>query len=227
MTIRPDCWLSFKELVNLKNSLLIGLIIGACLTAPTLIKASITYVGDGNVILNANGGGYSFYAVNNSPTFNGNLGGLSIQTGQTLYLGGQLQTSPGGGYYPGASSTFMGYQIDGTSVSGTINLTFAYNTYPYGIENDLWEVSGAHSSGNLVNLDQGLSAGTYTLEIWFGAVNSDGSGTVYDKNGANNFSATFSVVPEPITLALPIFGGLVLTAGLVRRFISRRTPAAV
>jgi hypothetical protein len=32
----------------------------------------------------------------------------------------------------------------------------------------------------------------------------------------------FQTVPEPITFALPIFGGLVLSVGLARRFISRR-----
>ena len=45
---------------------------------------------------------------------------------------------------------------------------------------------------------------------------------VFDNNGGPNFSATFDVVPEPINLALPIFGGPVVTAGLARRFVSRR-----
>jgi subtilisin-like proprotein convertase family protein len=43
----------------------------------------------------------------------------------------------------------------------------------------------------------------------------------------NSWSLDINAVPEPITMALPIFGALVLTTGLVRRFISRRTDRVV
>jgi len=86
----------------------------------------------------------------------------------------------------------------------------------------------------MANLDQSLANGTYTLEVSLGAVSNDGSGTVYDSGSPSgpsygspvDFSATFSVVPEPINLALPIFGGLILTVGLARRFVSPQALAA-
>jgi hypothetical protein len=199
---------------------LAGLIIGACLAAGTSGKAGLSFVGDANVILNANGAGNHFYAVDsyNSPTYSGNI--LTIQAGQNLLLGGQLQTYPGHGASDGAASAFIHYLIVGTAISGQLNLPFAYNVG----NNDVWEQS---TGGNMVNLDSSLSAGTYTLQVYFGAINNIGGSTFFDNNSGVNYSATFTVnpVPEPITVALPIFGGLMLTVGLSRRFVSRQTLA--
>lgn len=73
-------------------------------------------------------------------------------------------------------------------------------------------------SGN--TLDQTLSSSSTSTTLWssisqirFFDYNSGGGNNVYFNN--------LAVVPEPVTLALPIFGGLVLTAGLSRRFLSR------
>ena len=110
----------------------------------------------------------------------------------------------------------MHYAIDQNTTFSTFNL--AYNGSSG--SNDRWDTSGA------VNLDNNLSVGTHTLYVWYTAF--DGSGTtVYDNASRANFSANFNVtaVPEPVTLALPIFGGLVAIAGLSRRFLSR-LPAA-
>jgi hypothetical protein len=206
---------------SVKSCLWPGLITGACLVMPTSSQAGLDFIGNGNVILNANGGGNNFYAVDsyNNPTFNGGLNGLAIQAGQNLLLGGQIQTHPGFAQTGAASSAAINYLIVGTGISGQLNLPFAYNVG----NNDLWEQS---SAGNEVNLDQGLSTGTYTLNIWFSAVANDGTGTSYDGTSGSPYSATFEVVPEPINLALPIFGGLVITVGLARRFAARRTEPA-
>jgi hypothetical protein len=92
--------------------------------------------------------------------------------------------------------------------------------------NQYWQTTGVN-----YNLLSGLTAGnTYTLEFYYADGYSDGtgSGTWYDNNGSvNNYQVTFTVVPEPITLALPLFGGLMLIAGLARRFLSPRAAAAV
>jgi hypothetical protein len=222
MIIKSSLTGAFHKGVNLKSCLWLGLITGVCFATPISSLAGLSFVGDGYAILDANGGGNIFYAVDsyNSPTFKGNI--LTIQYGQSLTLGGEVQTYPsGGGTDPGrASSAFIGYQIVGTGISGQINLPWFQNTG----SNDKWQKL---ASGSGVNLDQSLSAGTYTLQVWFGGVSNDGSGTVYDNNGGINYSATFTVtaVPEPVTLALPIFGGLVAIAGLSRRFFFR-FPAA-
>jgi hypothetical protein len=212
---------SVRKTVNVKTFFGAGFIVGAFLAETNSSQASL-FVGNVNVILNDNGGGNSFYAVDsyNSPTFNGTLGGLTIQAGQSLLLGGQLQTYPGGGNYYGAASALIHYSISGTSISGQLNLPWAYNLGGGG-GNDVWEQS---SSGSEINLDQSLSAGTYTLNVWFSAVENDNSATITDGTSGSPYSASFTVtaVPEPITLALPIFGGLVLVAGLTRRLVSKQ-----
>jgi hypothetical protein len=60
---------------------------------------------------------------------------------------------------------------------------------------------------------------TWTL---FFADTSPGGVTTLD-----SWNLAIEAVPEPVTMALPIFGALVLTTGLVRRFISRRTARRV
>lgn len=79
------------------------------------------------------------------------------------------------------------------------------------------------------------STGTADCSITYSSLTFDtirlqaGSGTA-EEFGNLRIGTTFgdvSPVPEPITLALPIFGGLVLRTGLARRFISRRADSVV
>jgi hypothetical protein len=43
----------------------------------------------------------------------------------------------------------------------------------------------------------------------------------------NGWSLDITAVPEPVKIALPIFGGLLLTTSLVRRFVSQRQASVV
>lgn len=203
------------RILKMKSWLWAELIIGACLTAPLSSHGSLSFVGNAYVELNPNGGGNTYYWVNNSDGVNSQFSGtlLSIVQGQTLMLGGQAQT-----YQPQFGVTVtMHYAIDQNSTFSSFNL----NYFQTANGNDWWDAAG------VVNLDGSLGAGSHTLYVWYSAT--DGTSTVYDNAGGVNYSAQFTVtpVPEPITLALPVFGGLVLTTGLVRRFIARRVDRAV
>jgi hypothetical protein len=198
--------------VYFKTYLFVGSMIGAWFSLPDSIQGALSFIGNAYVELQPSGNANKYYWVNNSDgsnlQFSGNLGGLQIVQGQSLLLGGQAQT-----YQPqfGVSVT-MHYAIDQNTTFSAFNL--AYNGSQG--NNDRWDTSGA------VNIDNNLSAGTHTLYVWYSAY--DGSSTtVYDNAGGVNFSANFTVtaVPEPVTLALPIFGGLLVTAGLSRRVLSR------
>jgi hypothetical protein len=212
------------KIVNAKSWLWPGFIIGICLAIPTVSRAALSFVGNGYVILDANGAGDYNYNVDNAsdsstPKFSGNLGTL-IKLGQSLYIGGNDQTYPN----EYGTSSWMGYNLlnsSGTIVSSSGGINLPYNgSAPYPNGNNANWVQEASTSG--INLGNSVAVGTYTLDVWFGAYNSD-AGNIYDNNNGNNYSATFIVaVPEPIKLALTIFGGLMLTAGLARRFVLQR-----
>ena len=184
----------------------LALAVGIYFSIPTICQASLSFIGNGYVELNPNSSGDSYYKVdsyNSSPNspFSGTI--LSIQAGQSLYLGGEIQT-----YQPESGVTVtLHYAIDQNSSFSTLNL----NYFQTQNNNDWWHNIDA------VNLDNSLSVGTHTLYVYFSAT--DGSGTIYDNNSGANYSATFNVtaVPEPIAAALPIFAGLVLMTGLVKR----------
>ena len=214
----------FCKAFGVLPSLAVVSTLGFGLIEPSTGHASLSFVGNGYVILNANGGGDSYYNVDNSSdsstlSFSGNLGNLRIQPGQSLLIGGNVQTFPN----EYGTSAWIGYNLYNSAgiqiaSSGGINLNYNGSApYPNGNNAD-WQTL-ASASG--VNLDNGLSVGTYTLTIFFGAYNSD-RGNIYDPGNGGNYSASFEVVPEPVTLALPIFGGVVAVAGAVRGFFRTR-----
>jgi hypothetical protein len=191
--------------------LAICLFAGVIFLAPKVSQAGLSFIGNSYVILNANLEGNqnynTYYNVDNSsdnsnPHFTGNLGGLTIQDGQSLLLGGQTQTAP----QMEGTSAQINYSIVGTDITGSLNLPYLQ---PNG-NNDEWQSSPVTS----VNLDQSLVNGTYTLDVWFSAENGN---TVYDNNGGANYSATFQVVSEPVNFALGVFG-VVFVGGSAGRF---------
>jgi uncharacterized membrane protein YphA (DoxX/SURF4 family) len=60
---------------------------------------------------------------------------------------------------------------------------------------------------------------TWGLVLW-----DNGSSGI--ENNLEGWTLNITAVPEPVTIALPIFGGLMLAIGLVRRFISRKNESA-
>ncbi len=86
--------------------------------------------------------------------------------------------------------------------------------------------SETSSSGAQVIYDMTFSGfdglnpnGTWGLVLW-----DNGSSGI--ENGLVGWTLDITAVPEPVTIALPIFGGLMLAIGLVRRFISRKNESA-
>ena len=168
-------------------------------------RAGLSFIGNAYAESDPNGSGTTYYKVDPyngalNPAFSPNLNGLTIAYGQSLLLGGQVQT-----YQPGpGTSADLWYKVDGG--------TFAQMNLPYyqtASGNDWWDQAAATSG---VNIGNGLSVGTHTLSIYY-AGTQDGT-TSYDNNNGLNWSATFQVtaVPEPVNVALGLFG--VLFAGV-------------
>jgi hypothetical protein len=117
-------------------------------------------------------------------------------------------------YHPGVTS---GTPL-GNSGSG-MNITLADNeaaiTANSVLSGGTWAASGLLSGFNGV-------AANGTWELFFADTVSGGG-----RSTLNSFSLDITAVPEPTTFALPLFGGLVLTAGIVRHCVSRRKVMAV
>jgi len=85
-----------------------------------------------------------------------------------------------------------------------VNLPFGANLTLNGDSsghNQIWDTESLST-----NLLAGLNPGTYTIDV-YGVINTT-DGLQYANNSGSNFSATFTVVPEPSTYAM-MAGGLV------------------
>lgn len=181
-------------------------------------------------VLKVNGGSQNWYQAQNGSAFPASLGNVTSLT----LTGGEVDT------YKNGSGNILGAYLDYRIYSGSPSGSFTEIALPhqadnyFGAGNQQWETANIPSTTgvniDVLSLNGGLTYGTtYTLEFYWRARANDG-GTDFDwtdNQGGANYTMTLTPVPEPITLALPIFGGLVLTAGVARRFVSRRTNPLV
>lgn len=194
--------------------------------ATILPDTPLTFVGNGYVVLDVNGGGDAFYNVNNAsdttnPLFDNDNSSptaftqtFTIQLGQSIRLGGELQTFPS----VGGSSAFLGYAVmDLTETTATIpfaelNLPFLTNAG----SNDVWQQLASTAGG--VEIGSSLPVGSYLLVAY--QHGSNGTDNTFTNEGGtpnNNWEAQINVVPEPATILLV---GPALLGGMF--FIRRR-----
>ena len=119
------------------------------------------------------------------------LKGFSVLT----YVGSTMATQVYGNYL-----LFAGTTPPASSFTG-VNLPFdaAPTT---GSTDGRWDTEALTT-----NLLTGLTAGTYTLDIYYDAGDSSNNFT-YDNNGGANYGIAFTVVPEPGTWAMLLMGGV-------------------
>lgn len=171
------------------------------------VAAPITFVGDGYVVLSINGASNVFYNLNNAndttnPKFDSNdTSGnafsetFTIVTGDSIKLGGELQTFP----QQGGTDAFLGWGIfDLTETTGSftdLSLPFLDQVG----SNDRWQRL-ANPTG--VEIGSSLAPGSYLLVVFQKATN--GPDSAFNQEGApgNNWEARINVIPEPSTLSL-------------------------
>jgi len=133
---------------------------------------------------------------------------------ESLTLGGQAATWQGGS--PNTTATMFWEVFDGevSQSSGSMNMSWINNTGGTFGKDSTWEnVTGQ-------NVAAGLAPETeYTVAVWFNAVQ-DGTTTVWDSNGGNNYVASFetTAIPEPATMSLLGLGALAM---VLRRKMSK------
>ncbi len=192
-------------------------------------------VGQSHNINSSSGSSWGLYA--NS----GNTAGATASFSSTLSGGQQLSLQMQNNFIQNNAGT-VGFSLRNSSGQNVVELYFigggsAYdvNVWSSGSSSSQYTTSVGYTSSPLaIVLNQG-SGSAWSLSI-NGSVVDTGSSLwssidqirFFDFNSGggsvNNVyfnNLEINAVPEPITLALPIFGGVVLTAGLARRFISR------
>ena len=207
-----------KKLV-LSSLAAIALCVSAHLSkAEIQIISSADFFGNGFVVLNLNGAGNTFYDLNpptatGNPDFTGSLGTFDPGSGNSLILNGaEFNTFQDGG--DNVNSVELNYRVFSGSPPNFNSLSIDF-VPPQNGNNKFWQTTNAG-----INLLAGLDPGVYTLEV-FGSASTTATGNNGNRfysNGGANYSATFTVVPEPSTLAL--IAGPMLLGGLF--FVRRR-----
>lgn len=179
---------------------------------------AISWMGNGFLVLDVNGGGNTWYDLDpvtgnldfdsDNSSANAYSLTLTINEGESIKLGGQLQTYP-----QDSEEAYIGYRISTDFTGGFNELSLPYKENSG--NNQVWEETGA----SMVEIGSSLSVGTYYLSIYQHAV--DGTTDYYrNENGlntaANDWEARIEVIPEPATMGLILLFG---TSTLVIRRI--------
>jgi hypothetical protein len=155
--------------------------------------------------------------VLNTTGFNGlNLGTFNPGAGDTLTLiGGEALT-----FKNGAATDTTGNDVTAAAINFRID-GGAFNPFVLAFNENLTNPGDQRwaSTDGTINLLTGLSAGAHTLTFFAsGSNNSNPAVGIFDSNGGANYTANFTVVPEPSTLSL--LAGPALLGGWL--FLRRR-----
>ncbi|MEM7146220.1 MAG: PEP-CTERM sorting domain-containing protein [Verrucomicrobiota bacterium] len=204
----------------MKKSLvaLCGVAVSLTLMASTSFGAVGFFgTGGGFTILNLNGAGNVFYSSDGSldtglnPALPGaDLGTFNLFTDTLVLDGGESQTFKNDNA-PNPPNDVTGGDLNysvaasgGSHSFSAINLPFSANLPNPGDQR--WQ-----ETGQAINLLAGLTPGNYELQVFHRGTSNGGD--FFLNNGGNNYTATFTVTPEPSRALFLLFG----LAGVVLR----------
>lgn len=178
-----------------KQLLLMPLMVLTILLANANAWGQTTGIYESYAILNTNGGGNTYYDLNaatpNADFNNANLGTFLSGTNTLVFAGGENKTFKcSGGNVTGSNIYYRVYLSSGSGGSFTgLGMGFVSNDAGGCGGNQTWRINN-----NSTNIITGLTAGTYTLEIYSDAPGSPS--TAFASNGGANYKATFTVVTQ-------------------------------
>jgi hypothetical protein len=144
---------------------------------------------------------------------------FTINAGDALNMGGDVKTTPGGGVTDGADDVNLNWKVylgAGPDLNPFTAQHYAFDINPApGV--DKWAATATGGQG-LVDVAAGLAPGTYTLEVYWSALDHAFGGIDYVNNGGANYKATINVIPEPST-------GMLVGLGLLGALAFRRRKA--
>jgi len=160
----------------------------------------------GIVKINASTNYYDLQAATGNPDFQGaSFGTLDISSGNTLTLvGGEIKTFKNG--TSDVTGAFFDYRVykTGDTPGSFIEFGLPFDS-DIGGGDQKWDKTDEN-----VDLLTGLSSGDYTLEVFARATATGPTETHFSNNGGANYTATFTVVPEPASAMLGLFGAALL-----------------
>jgi hypothetical protein len=148
---------------------------------------------------------YDIGASTANPEFNSAVLGTFVAGSDLLRLGGQGKSDKDNSTDVTGMSLF--YRVWQGSPSGAFSqLNYAFKT-DFGGGNQEWgtDTGSPFYTGNLLN---GLTSGSYSLEV-YSQINTNSVNSapiVYNTNSGSNFTAAFTVVPEPSRVLFSLFG---------------------
>ena len=124
----------------------------------------------------------------------------------SLTLGGQAATWPGGSLDTTVTMFWEVFEGAVSQNSGDMNMAWLNNTGGEYGNDSTWE--------NMTGVDvaAGLADGSYTVAVWFNAVQAGTTNVCWDSNSGANYIADFQVqaIPEPATMSLLGLGALAM-----------------
>lgn len=165
-------------------------------------KAAIGWFQD-YVTVSINGGSSQFYWIGSNPSFGTEFNGANFGSLTNLTFGVDMK------YWASSPDTRAGGAIY-VSINGGSFTEYVWNHTSIG---------GNDYQGTLpvttINVSQGLSNGSHNVAVY--AKTWGTGGDSFLSNNGNNYTASFTVVPEPSTYALLALSGVALGGYVVRR----------
>jgi len=190
---------------NNKKPLMKKILLAAAVLAAVSTVTSRAAVGwfDDYVLVSIDGGSEQYYWIGSNPNFGTQFDGANFGSLTTLTFGVDMKYWASDGDTRDGGSIFV-------SINGGAATEYLWNHASIG-GNDYQGLLPVTT----IDVTAGLSEGSHTVAVWAKTWGTGGDSWL--SNDGNNYTASFSVVPEPSTYALLALSAVAMGGYVVRR----------